>query len=87
MIFFQVIIKNMVCNMGLLTKKLDIIKINEDVFLGNDLIFEQRFLNKLIEKIEQEIEQEKIEMQSFLLSSQKKYEHLLQNVDYDRNDC
>ena len=61
MIFFQVIIKNMVCNMGLLTKKLDIIKINEDVFLGNDLIFEQRFLNKLIEKIEQEIEQEKID--------------------------
>ena len=87
MIFFQVIIKNMVCDMGLLTKKLDIIKINEDVFLGNDLTFEQRFLNKLIEKIEQEIEQEKIEMQSFLLSSQKKYEHLLRNVDYDRNDC
>ena len=47
--------------MGLLTKKLDIIKINEDVFLGNDLTFEQRFLNKLIEKNEQEIEQEKIE--------------------------
>ena len=87
MIFFQVIIKNMVCNMGIKKKKLDIIKINEDVFLGNDLIFEQRFLNKLIEKIEQEIEQEKIEMQSFLLSSQKKYEHLLRNVDYDRNDC
>ena len=61
MIFFQVIIKNMVCDMGLLTKKLDIIKINEDVFLGNDLTFEQRFLNKLIEKNEQEIEQEKIE--------------------------
>ena len=61
MIFFQVIIKNMVCDMGLLTKKLDIIKINEDVFLGNDLTFEQRFLNKLIEKIEQEIEQEKID--------------------------
>ena len=85
--FFQVMIKNMACNMDLLTKKLDEIKINEDVFLGNDLTFEQRFLNKLIEKIEQEIEQEKIEMQSFLLSSQKKYEHLLQNVDYDRNDC
>ena len=51
----------MVCDTGLLTKKLDIIKINEDVFLGNDLTFEQRFLNKLIEKIEQEIEQEKID--------------------------
>ena len=30
-------------------------------FLGNDLTFEQRFSNKLIEKIEQEIEQEKTE--------------------------
>ena len=59
--FFQVMIKNMACNMDLLTKKLDEIKINEDVFLGNDLTFEQRFLNKLIEKNEQEIEQEKIE--------------------------
>ena len=59
--FFQVMIKNMACNMDLLTKKLDEIKINEDVFLGNDLTFEQIFLNKLIEKIEQEIEQEKIE--------------------------
>ena len=59
--FFQVMIKNMACNMDLLTKKLDEIKINEDVFLGNDLTFEQRFLNKLIEKIEQEIEQEKID--------------------------
>ena len=46
--FFQVMIKNMACNMDLLTKKLDEIKINEDVFLGNDLTFEQRFLNKLI---------------------------------------
>ena len=59
--FFQVITKNVACNMDLLTKKLDKIKINEDVFLGNDLTFEQRFLNKLIEKIEQKIEQEKIE--------------------------
>ena len=46
--FFQVILKNMAYNMDLLTKKLDEIKINEDVFLGNDLTFEQRFLNKLI---------------------------------------
>ena len=45
---FQVILKNMACNMDLLTKKLNKIKINEDVFLGNDLTFEQRFLNKLI---------------------------------------
>ena len=43
--FFQVTIKNMTCNMDLLTKKLDEIKINKDVFLGNYLTFEQRFLN------------------------------------------
>ena len=35
--------------MDILTKKPDKIKINEDDFLGNDLTFEQRFLNKLIE--------------------------------------
>ena len=46
----------MACNMGLLTKKLDEIKINEDVFLGNDLTFEQRVLNKLTEKIEPKTE-------------------------------
>ena len=51
----------MACKMELLTKKLDEIKINEDAFLGNDLTFEQSFLNKLIKKIEQEIEQEKME--------------------------
>ena len=90
--FFQVIIKNMVCNMDLLTKKLDEIKINEDVFLGDDLTFEQRFLNKLIEKIEQETEQqkteqEKIECEVSYYLHKKKYEHLLPSVDYDRNDC
>ena len=59
--FFQVTIKNMACNIDLLAKRLDKIKINEDVSLCNDLTFEQIFLNKLIEKIEQEIEKEKIE--------------------------
>ena len=51
----------MACNIDLLAKRLDKIKINEDVSLCNDLTFEQIFLNKLIEKIEQEIEKEKIE--------------------------
>ena len=76
--------------MDLLTKKLDEIKINKDVFLGNYLTFEQRFLNKLLEKIEQEIEQEKIEEEKIeceVSHSQKKYGHLLRNIDYDRNDC
>ena len=51
----------MACNMDLLTKKLDEIKINEDAFFFFFLTFEQSFLNKLIKKIEQEIEQEKME--------------------------
>ena len=41
--FFQVIIKNMAHSMDFLVKKLDKIKINDDVFLGNDLTFEQKF--------------------------------------------
>ena len=48
-------------SMDFLVKKLDKIKINDDVFLGNDLTFEQKFLNKLIEKIEKEIESQNIE--------------------------
>ena len=50
--FLQVIIKNMACSMDFLVKKLDKIKINDDVLLRNDLTFEQKFLNYLIEKIE-----------------------------------
>lgn len=59
--FFQVIIKNMACSMDFLLKKLDKIKINDDVFLWNDLTFEQKYLNKLIEKIEEEIENQNVE--------------------------
>ena len=42
----------MACSMGFFVKKLDKIKINYDVFLRNDLTFEQKFLNNLIEKVE-----------------------------------
>ena len=38
--------------MDFLVKKLDKIKINDDVFLRNDLTFERKFLNNLIKKIE-----------------------------------
>ena len=38
--------------MDFLVEKLDKIKINDDVFLRNDLTFEQKFLNNLIEKVE-----------------------------------
>ena len=61
MIFFQVVIKNMAHSMDFLVKELDKIKINNDVFFGNDLTFERKFLNKLIEKIEEEIEQQNVE--------------------------
>ena len=49
--FLQVIIKSMACSLYFFVKKLDKIKIN-DVFLRNNLTFEQKFLNNLIEKIE-----------------------------------
>ena len=51
----------MACSMDFLVKKLDKIKINDDVFLGNDLTFEQKFLNKLIQKIEEEIGNQNVE--------------------------
>ena len=38
-----------------MTKKLEEIKISDDVFLGNDLSYENKFLNSLIEKMEKEI--------------------------------
>ena len=47
--------------MDFLVKKLDKIKINDDVFYGNDLTFEQKFLNKLIERIEEEIENQNVD--------------------------
>ena len=46
----------MACSVDFLTKKLEEIKISEDIFLGKDLSYEEKFLNSVIEKIEQEIE-------------------------------
>ena len=46
----------MACIVDFLTKKLEEIKISEDIFLGKDLSYEEKFLNSVIEKIEQEIE-------------------------------
>ena len=37
-------------------KKLEEVKINDDCFFGEDLSYEQEFLNKVGEKIEKEIE-------------------------------
>ena len=43
----------MACSVDFLTKKLEEIKISEDIFLGKDLSYEEKFLNSVIEKIEQ----------------------------------
>ena len=45
----------MACSVDFLTKKLEEIKISDDVFLGNDLSYENKFLKSLIEKMEKEI--------------------------------
>ena len=55
--FFSSYKKNMVHSMDFLVKELDKIKINDDVFFGYDSTFERKFLNELIEKIEEETEQ------------------------------
>ena len=46
----------MVCSVDFLTKKLEEIKISDDVFLGNDLSNEKKILNKVIENFEQKID-------------------------------
>ena len=53
--FFQVTIKNMECSVEALTKKMVEIKITDDFFLGNDLSYEENFLNSVIEKFGQAI--------------------------------
>ena len=46
----------MACVVDFLMKKLEEMKICDDIFLGKDLSYEEKFLNSVIEKIEQEIE-------------------------------
>ena len=46
----------MACSVDVLTKKLEEIKISEEIFLGKDLSYEEKFLSSVIEEIEQEIE-------------------------------
>ena len=55
MTFFQVTVKNMACSIEFLTEKMEEIKITDDVFLGNDLSYEENFLNSVIEKCGEEI--------------------------------
>ena len=46
----------MACGVEFLKKKLEEINISDDIFLGNDLSYEEKILNSVIEKIEQEID-------------------------------
>ena len=45
----------MACSIEFLTKKMEEIKITDDIFLGNYLSFEVNFLNKVIETFGQEV--------------------------------
>ena len=47
----------MVHSVDLLTKKLEEIKIADDIFLGKDLSYEQNFLNTIIEKLDKELKE------------------------------
>ena len=40
---FQVAIKNMTCSIEFLTKKMEEIKITDDIFLGNGFSYEEIF--------------------------------------------
>ena len=45
----------MACSVGFLTKKMEEITISDGVFYGNDLSYEEKFLNSVIEYFEQKI--------------------------------
>ena len=51
----EVIIKNMVCSIEFLTEKMEEVKIADEIFLGNDLFYEENFLNRVIEKFGKEL--------------------------------
>ena len=59
----------MACSVDFLSKKLEEIKISDDIFLGNDLSYEEKILNSVIEKIEQEIDDCEV---SYYLSKKSK---------------
>ena len=57
---FQVIIKNMACSIEFLTEKMEEVKIADDIFLGNDLSYEENFLNRVVEKFGKELKDCKV---------------------------
>ena len=54
--FVHVKIRNMAQSMERLTEKMQNIKIKDDIFLGNDFSFEQKFLNHVVDKCSKETE-------------------------------
>ena len=46
----------MACSVDFLTKQLEEIKISDDIFLENDLSYEEKLLNSVIEYFEQKID-------------------------------
>ena len=49
-------IRNMAQSMELLTEKMQDIKIKDNILLGNDLSFEEKFLNHVVDKCSAETE-------------------------------
>ena len=45
----------MACSIEFLTEKMEEVKIADDIFLGNDLSYEENFLNRVIEKFGKEL--------------------------------
>ena len=60
MTFFQVIIRNMAFRIEFLIEKVEEVKIADDIFLRNDLSYEENFLNCVIEKFRKELEDCKV---------------------------
>ena len=55
MTFFEVIIKNMACCIEFLTEKMEEVKIADNIFLGNDLSYEENVLNRVIKEFGKEL--------------------------------
>ena len=82
MTFVQVIIQDMACSIEFLTKKMEEVKIADDVFLGNDLPDEENFLNFVIEKFGKELKDCEV---SFYLH--RKHMRICCETLTDRNYC
>ena len=74
--FFQVTIKNMACCAEFLTKKMEDVKITDDIFLRNDLSYEENVLNSVTEKLGNEIKDCKVSFSLYRKNTSICYETL-----------